>query len=349
MQRPMMDPMLLLEDEPILSGLPRRGRVREGFLRAGRGAKWVGRILFSKPFRVRRREPEEQQPLAVRFVRGVGYRLLFAPILLALSASALVYRGTHPLRVSSDKPPEVPAVFYETLEFNGPDGHPLMAWFVPVVDAKRVLELKNKVLKGKQPAVVLVHDYNASPSQMVPLIQPLHEQGFVVSVVGLRGAGRGSVAAQTFGLNEANDVRAALAELRKRPMVDADRVALVGVGTGANAAVIAAAQEPGVRALVLMNAFETPRDAISHYVGPSRAGFRWMQQASKWAFEVAYHVDAEDLNLARFRDALANRPTLTLPAPAGAPIDGGTVDAVRAFFEEHHPVNPKQSLANAAG
>jgi pimeloyl-ACP methyl ester carboxylesterase len=345
MQRPTMDPMLMLEDtdDPIEPGRRRRAilRWREGLVRAAIFSKVVTRVLFSKPFRIRRREPEDGQPVTTRLFRGLGYRLLFVPIFLALAAAALVYRGTHPVRAISAKLPAVPGVFYETLEFAGPDGHPLMAWFVPVVDEKRVLELKDKVFKTKQPAVVLVHDYNTSPSQMVPLIAPLHEQGFVVMAVGLRGVGRGKVAAQTFGINEASDVRGAIAELRKRTNVDAGRIALIGLGTGANAAVIAATQEPCVKALVLVNGSETPERAIADYVGPKRPGWRWMQHPAKWAFEVAYHVDADDLHLARFRDELHARPMLSLTRDAGLEFDKQTVDVVSNFCQEHLPIeNP---------
>lgn len=333
MQRPVMDPMLLLDDEPLLPSRP-KSPAREHLDMLLRGVKWVGRVLFSKPFRVRRRDPDLARPLAVRFVRGLGYRLLFVPIFVALAASALVYRGTHPFRAFSEKLPLVPTTFHETLEFNGPDGHPLMAWFVPVVDAKRVIELRDKVFKGKQPAVVLVHDYNESPSQMVPLIQPLHEQGFVVLAVGLRGVGRAGVAAQTFGLNEAHDVRGALAELRKRSTVDAERVVLVGVGSGATAAVIAASQEPSVKGLVLVNAARTAEDVVAERVGPQRHGTRWMQVVSKWAFEVAYHVDAEDLTLSRFRDVLSSRPLLALDRHRGDEFDAETIGKINAFCAE---------------
>jgi pimeloyl-ACP methyl ester carboxylesterase len=346
MQRPMMDPMLMLDDgedavEP--GGRRRRGaamRWREGLTRAAVLTKVVARVLFSKPFRIRRREPEDGQPVTARLFRGLGYRLLFVPIFLALAAAALVYRGTHPVRHTSAKLPAVPGVFYESLEFAGPDGHPLMAWFVPVVDEKRVIELKDKVFKSKQPAAVLVHDFNSSPSQMVPLIAPLHQEGFVVIAVGLRGVGRGHVAAQTFGLNESNDVRAAIAELRTRPTVDSDRIAVIGLGSGANAAVIAAAQEPCVKALVLINAAQTPEAAIATHVGPNRAGFRWMQLPSKWAFEMAYHVDADDLHLSRFREVLSSRPTLSLGRQQGAEFDKATVESIRTFCKEHVPVEP---------
>jgi hypothetical protein len=338
MQRPVMDPMSMLHDLDGTRGSHAlRDRFRSGFGRTWRIFRAIGRVLFSQPFHVRGRNPEDARPLAVSWMKALGYRLLFAPIFIALAASALVYRGTHPIRLHSDKLPDVPGTFYETVEFNGLDGHPLMAWYVPVIDAKRVLEKKNDVFRGQQPAVVLVHDFNQTPSQMAPLIEPLHDQGFAVMVVGLRGVGRGRVAAQTFGLNEAVDVRGALAELRKRPQVDANRIALVGVGSGANAAVIVAGQDPGVCALALVNPCETAERAIADRVGPESHGFRWMQKPSKWVFEVAYHVDADDLQLARFRDVLTTRPTLSLTRDAGDELDDEAVEAVRAFCEAHLP------------
>ena len=340
MQRPVMDPMLsMLDDVEPDAGERLRGQLREAAERVWRVARAAGRMLFSKPFHAPKPRAEGEVPdgssPAGRFVRGLGYRLLFVPIFLALFCAALVYRGTHPVRYASSKLPEVPGVFYETLEFNGLDGYPLMAWFVPVIDAKRVLDMKNNVLHGKQPVVVLVHDFNKSPSQMVPLVAPLHEQGYDVIVVGLRGVGRGRVAAQTFGLNEAVDVRGTLAQIRRRPTVDTDRVAIVGVGTGASAAVIAAAQEPGVKALVLINASESVDGVIAERIGPTRKGIRWLQQASKWAFEMAYHVDADDLQLSRFPNVLGSRSTKSMTAHMGSELSPENVSAIRAFCAEH--------------
>lgn len=346
MQRPVMDPMQMLveDDSPVHAG-PHPSRLRAGMGQVARGVKWAARLMASRPFPIRRRDPEDARPVVERLAKWVGYRMLFMPIFIALAAAALVFRGTHPIRLASDTLPEVPGVFYETTQFAGPDGYPLMAWFVPVVDAKRVIELKNKVFKDKQAAVVLVHDYNATPSQMTPLIGPLHEQGLVVMVVGLRGEGRGRVAAQTFGLNESSDVRGAIAELRKRPTVDGDHIALVGIGSGANAAVLAAAQEPGVRAMVLVNPWETPEQMIAARIGPERAGLRWMQQVSKWAFEIAYHVDADDLNLASFRETLAGRATLSLARASGEELDADTVAEIREFCHAHLPLPDSPAVA----
>jgi dienelactone hydrolase len=86
---------------------------------------------------------------------------------------------------------------------------------------------------------------------MLPLVRPLHDAGFVVMVVALRGCGASAPAGETFGLLESNDVKAAVAVLRKRPFVDPNRIAIVGVGAGANACVLAASEDAGIKALVL--------------------------------------------------------------------------------------------------
>ena len=44
---------------------------------------------------------------------------------------------------------------------------------------------------------------------MLPLFKPLHQHGFVVLAVAMRGAGD-NAAGQTLGLNEALDVKAAV-------------------------------------------------------------------------------------------------------------------------------------------
>lgn len=359
MQRPVMDPMLMFgeEDAAVAERVARAvnphsrvwAKLREAWAHACHALRLVGRLLFSKPLS-RRRSPESQQPIVARFVRGFAYRSLFIPIFLALWAVALVYRGTHPLHFGSDKLPAVPGVFYETLEFNSAaDGTPLMAWFVPVVDAQRVLELRNKVLKEKQPAVVLVHDFNKTPSQMVPLIAPLHERGFIVAVVGLRGAGRAGAGAQTFGLNESGDVRAVIAQLRLRQSVDASRIAIVGVGTGANAAVLAAAQErASVKALFLVNPYETSDQVIADRIGPRRPTLAWMQQVSKWAFEMGYHVDADDLHLARFGDLIDSPATQLAAADPGTELAADSVAGITDFCAKQ--LTPaKSELASTTG
>src|SRR3712207_7763954 len=59
-----------------------------------------------------------------------------------------------------------------------------------------------------------------------------------LAAVGLRGVGAGRTRGQTFGIEEARDLAAAVNRVRENPFVDPDRVAVLGIGTGANAALL---------------------------------------------------------------------------------------------------------------
>src|SRR5260370_1169386 len=83
------------------------------------------------------------------------------------------------------------------------------------LDARRVLDQKEKWIAEKFPAVILAHDYGASRQQMLPLVAPVHQAGFVVLVLQLRGSALGGQAGSTFGLKESGDVKAGVNLLRK--------------------------------------------------------------------------------------------------------------------------------------
>ena len=171
---------------------------------------------------VSRLKIENPNPLA-RLFQIVFYRLLFAPILLVLLVAAMVFLGTHPDPVPTVIDPVVQGIYYDPITFPSQDGTRLESWLVPYVDAKVVLAEKKKPLQEKRPAVILVHDFGYSRQEMLPLIQPLHNAGFVVLAVTLRGCGESGPASVTFGLNESQDVTAAVQMLRRRPFIDPHR------------------------------------------------------------------------------------------------------------------------------
>src|SRR5262249_29813903 len=142
-------------------------------------------------------------------------------------------------------------VYYDPVNFLSDDGARLEGWLVPVVDAKKVLEEKDQIIGKRYPAVVLVHDFAGSRQQLLPMVQPLHNAGFVVLAMNLRGTTQSAREAQTFGIKEAMDVKAAVDMLRRRLFVDPAKIAVVGIGTGANAAMIAGRNDPSIAALVL--------------------------------------------------------------------------------------------------
>jgi hypothetical protein len=310
------------------------------------------RLLLARPLRGAPNKDasagnnKDSAPLATRLVRGLCYRLLFAPILLALAAAALVFAGTHPSRQTFDADPRTHGVYYDPVAFSSVDGTSLEGWIVPMVDARMVMERQDRLLRSRFPAVVLVHDHGQSPQQMLSLVGPLHEEGMVVLVVGLRGqsAGAGFSAAggvgQTFGLNESLDVLAAVNLLRRRAFIDPSRIAVLGVGTGANAALLAAEEDPGIAALVLSRPVESADAAIANLVGPKHRALRWMRPVCKWTFEVAYGVDADALNLSGLNSVMEGLPVLSLDDGGGAgpstdpinPFTAASTQKIREFF-----------------
>ena len=330
MQRPVMDPLFLKE----LQAPPPRYKWLHA---AARGLQWLARKMLSHPlsFRKDRVAVRRSETLSSRLIRGFAYRMLFAPCVIALVATALVFSGTYPQKAAGSGDPGSFGVHYESVEFTAADGTRLTGWLAPVVDARRVLLHKDRLLHHKHPAVVLVHDHGQSQHQMLPLVAPLHEEGIVVLAVGLRGAGTATAAPQTFGLNEAQDVLAAVSLLRERPFVDPSRIAVVGLGTGANAAVLAAEKDLAIAALVLAEPVVDAAQVVARRIGPDRAGFRWFQPVSKWAFEIGYRQDIDDISLNQHAGVMTGRKLLRIEnATADERLMAGATERIRTFCRE---------------
>jgi len=124
----------------------------------------------------------------------------------------------------------------EPLTIASPAG-PLPAWFIRARDG------------APGPAVVLVHGWDSNRERMFPNARFLHAAGFHTLLFDVRGHGENPpevlpISGGEFGA----DAAAAVAAARSRPEVTS--VGLLGHSMGAVGAVLAAAFEPGVGALV---------------------------------------------------------------------------------------------------
>lgn len=106
-------------------------------------------------------------------------------------------------------------------------------------------------------AVLFVHGKDAcrgdelkSPSG--PLAEALAAAGFAVLAIDLRGHGGSSRARLTYGAHEQHDVLGAVDWLRRRGHA---QVGVLGASMGASTALMAAAAEPGIQALVADSPF----------------------------------------------------------------------------------------------
>jgi pimeloyl-ACP methyl ester carboxylesterase len=353
MQRPVMHPVFRAEDVVAVKKKTPKWKL---FLKNTVGKYGAAglKYLLSSPVRFGSRSGDAgKPPLVSRFVKGLAYRALFLPILLVLSTTTLVFTGTHPSIAYSAVDPNSYGIYAETVAFDSEDGTRLEGWIAPVIDAKAIIEKKERALRTKHPAVILVHDFGQPPQTVLPLFPPLHEDGLVVMAMGLRGCTSSSLqtAGQTFGLHEAMDVKAAVDILRQAPFVDGSRIAVVGVGSGATAAVLAARTDPQIRATVLIDPVGDPEEVLRKHIGPERAGLRWMQPLCKWTFELGYRVDAEEMQIDRFPEVTRNRPSLVMDSKGDGSFlsNPKTIDQVRVFLCDKLRLQLNPGKGNVSG
>lgn len=293
MQRPVMNPMDF-DDAPEGASVPWTDRLKP-LLRV---VKFALKVLLWDPLarrRARQLRVEDGPPLH-RFVKGLAYRLCFVPLVVAGVVAALVYSGTHPAPVLADRDPMADGIYYDAVSFLSEDGVRLEGWLVPVIDARRVLDEQEIMLRKRHPAVVLVHDFGQNRQQVLPLIRPLHEAGFIVLALNTRGCGSSGSAGVTFGLREALDVKAAVVLLRKQALVDPKRIGLVGIGTGGSAALLAARADASLKTVVCAALPESSEQVVQDRLRPRSSLLQWMSPLCRWGFEIAYQSDLEELD-----------------------------------------------------
>jgi pimeloyl-ACP methyl ester carboxylesterase len=125
------------------------------------------------------------------------------------------------------------------------DGVEIAGWFVPAEDAAE--------------AIVLVHGRNQCRSAefggaFLDLAAALHDGGFAVLAIDLRGHGESGEGRFSFGLHERRDVLGAVDWLEGRGF-EPGNIGLLGVSLGAASAVGAAADDARIGALVTDSGF----------------------------------------------------------------------------------------------
>lgn len=329
MQRPVLNPTFL--DEQHDDEMPREPWMRK----MRRALLIVWRLLLKHPFS-RRRNAEmlrDDRPLSTRLTGAALRWLVFTPLLVTMLIAAMVWHGTHPTILPDSTTPTSLGIYYDPVSFVADDGTRLEGWLVPVVDARTVLSEQDKILRRKWPAAVLVHDQRHTQAQMLPLVKPLHEAGVVVLVLATRGDGRTTGTASTFGLRESRDVAAAVEVLRRRPFVDSGRIAVVGSGTGANAAILAIEKDPGIRVTVLDAPISSVEEILTT-IGPRHDLLTSLRPMCKWTFELAFQVDADQLNLGRYQNIMRDRKVLMVSHSDGT-WPAVAVEQVAMFLREN--------------
>jgi len=122
------------------------------------------------------------------------------------------------------------------------------------------------------PAVVLVHGFKGSREEMLPWARFIHDAGYNVALFDTRGCGRSAGAVVGLGATEPQDITDVVAAARG--IFHTDRIGLLGISLGAGAAILAAAEDPAISAVIADSAW-TDQDALLSRlsfvpVGPAR-------------------------------------------------------------------------------
>jgi uncharacterized protein len=103
------------------------------------------------------------------------------------------------------------------------------------------------------PAVVLVHGFKTSREEMLPWARLLHEAGYSVLLFDTRGCGKSAGSTVGLGATEPRDI--SLAVEFARDQFGTDKVAVLGISLGAGAAILAAANDRHISAVIADSAW----------------------------------------------------------------------------------------------
>ena len=179
-------------------------------------------------------------------LRRAGLVAAVAALPLALAYRfALLYRvrAGYPRRHPSAWTPAALGLAWEDVLVPTEGGLELPGWYIPAGS-------------GRAPGVVLIHGWESARDRTLVHAQVLHAVGFHVLTIDVRGHGHNGPEALPLSVGEfAADARAGVAALAARPEVSG--VALLGHSMGAAGALVAAAGNPDVAAVI---AVATPAD-----------------------------------------------------------------------------------------
>lgn len=151
----------------------------------------------------------------------------------------------HPIRFAPLLTPRTVGLKYRSLWIEC-EGARLAAWHVPS--------------PGARAGIVLCHGHNDCRTQFLRLLRPLHAAGLHVLLFDFRAMGFSGGRHCTYGHREREDVLAAVRTLRAEAGIE--QVGLLGYSMGGATALLAAADDPSIAAVVTDCAFARMEDMV---------------------------------------------------------------------------------------
>lgn len=180
----------------------------------------------------------------------IGGAVLGVGALVALTASValpagLAWQFLHPPRkLHVANPRSALGLEYERVRFRTPDGVTLRGWFVPAPDGIAARGM-----------AILCHGYVGNRGEMLAYLQMLHDAGFAAFLFDFRAHGWSGGQRTTFGLHECGDLTAAIEWTTRIPEIADLPLILLGESMGAAVALMTAADDERVRAVIADSPF----------------------------------------------------------------------------------------------
>jgi fermentation-respiration switch protein FrsA (DUF1100 family) len=173
------------------------------------------------------------------------------------------YRLAHPHRWVVELSAQEIGRPVERVTFQASDGLELVGWLVPG--------------DGDGATIVVSHGSHVNGPVTYPGVAFLNDAGYNVLVLDHRGHGQSGGKATTLGAYEVRDLVGAVAYLRSRPDVDAERIGAIGCSMGSGIVIGAAAEEPAIRAAVAEAVYADMGELWKRfgYVGIRNTSIHW--------------------------------------------------------------------------
>jgi uncharacterized protein len=193
----------------------------------------------------------------MRMVRLLGFGVIVcitvSLIVVLWLCAVRAVQFAHPARFPvNTTPAEYGFQHWREVTLTTSDNLNLSAWFI----------LPETTL-AKNPVILFVHGIDGNRLQFMEEAQWLTQQGYAVLLFDLRNHGSSEGTLTTMGLREVNDVKAAFAYLISQPEVDTENITLFGHSMGGVTAILAMAELPQVKALIIDTAYTSLIDVIN--------------------------------------------------------------------------------------
>ncbi len=187
-----------------------------------------------------------------KLIRGLSVLFVALAVVLGGAAAYLTYRVlTRHNTTETVTPQSYLLSNYVSLPFNDKNGGEHEGWLL-------------LGLKGA-PAIILCHGYDSNRSDLLSLGTILRDNHFNVYVFNFSGPKTGE-RFSNLGPRQASDVLAAIDNVTKQQGVNPNRVGLYGITLGGYAAMVAAQQNPKVKALAVDTVYARPDQLFDYQI-----------------------------------------------------------------------------------